>query len=64
MTKTIQYPRSPLFRSEQPGGAYFLSQIETNTVPLACAGCAAHENYTSAAVNESGIIRPAVETYA
>lgn len=41
-----------------------LTGLKTNTVPLACAGCAAHENYTSAAVNESGIIRPAVETYA
>lgn len=38
--------------------------LKTNTVPLACAGCSAHENYTSAAVNESGIVRPAVETYA
>ncbi len=41
-----------------------LTGLKTNTVPLACAGCAAHENYTSAAVNESGIIRPAAETYA
>jgi len=41
-----------------------LTGLKTNTVPLACAGCAAHENYTSAAVNESGILRPAAETYA
>ena len=41
-----------------------LTGLKTNTVPLACAGCAAHENYTSAAVNESGIVRPAAETYA
>jgi nitrous oxidase accessory protein NosD len=38
--------------------------LKTNTVPVACAGCSAHENYTSAAVNESGALRPAVETFA
>lgn len=40
-----------------------LTGLKTNTVPIVCAGCAAHENYTSAAANESGIVRPAVETY-
>lgn len=38
--------------------------LKTNTVPLACAGCSAFENYASAAANESGIIKPAVETFA
>ena len=38
--------------------------LKTNTVPLACAGCSAFENYCSAAVSESGIIKPNVETFA
>ncbi len=37
---------------------------KTNTVPLAAAGCWVAENYTAAAVNESGIIKPNAETYA
>lgn len=41
-----------------------LGGSKTNTIPLACAGCWAFENYTTAAVNESGIIKPAAETYA
>jgi hypothetical protein len=36
---------------------------KTNTVPVAAAGCHHAENYTACAVNESGIIRPNVETY-
>lgn len=40
-----------------------VTSLKTNTVPVVCAGCAVHENYTAAAVNESGIIRPAAETY-
>jgi hypothetical protein len=37
---------------------------KTNTVPVAAAGCHHAENYTACAVNESGIIKPNVETYA
>jgi nitrous oxidase accessory protein NosD len=38
--------------------------FKTNTVPLVAAGCADFENYTTAAVNESGAIKPAIETFA
>lgn len=38
--------------------------LKTNTKPIVAAGCAVHENYTSAAAGESGIVWPAVETYA
>ena len=45
-------------------GLNLLGGSKTNTIPLASAGCWAFENYTTAAVNESGIIKPAVETFA
>lgn len=38
--------------------------LKTNTKPVVAAGCAVFENYTAAAVGESGIVWPAVETYA
>ena len=41
-----------------------LQGAKTNTPPIVAAGVMDHENYTSAAVGESGIIRPAIETYA
>ena len=37
---------------------------KTNTVPVVAAGCAVFENYASAAVNESGILKPDAETFA
>lgn len=37
--------------------------LKTNTVPLVAAGCANHENYTTAAVNESGLLKPTAETF-
>lgn len=36
---------------------------KANTVPVAAAGCHHAENYTAAAANESGIVKPNVETY-
>ena len=41
-----------------------LQGAQTNTPPIVAAGVLVSENYTSAAVGESGIVRPDVETYA
>lgn len=38
--------------------------LKTNTVPLVSAGCSNFENYTTAAVNESGLLKPTAETFA
>ena len=41
-----------------------LQGAQANTAPIVAAGVLVSENYTSAAVGESGIVKPDVETYA